>query len=175
MRAFLKRFAMPEGKNLIRIILIGWFIVLNLFIFIPAYRLFGDVFSKGDEAVQSPPSPPEPIQALSLAEIDTTLELEVLKQQILAQTEQVNAYTQRVSAYTQEVAAYTQQTEAYKTYLSSTVQSERLTVYEKVVNGTLLGMLNAFVAALITYVFANVGASLVNNFISKKAQPVQFF
>lgn len=170
---------MEDGKVFIRIILILWFFVLNLFIFIPAYRLFQDVFSKSEEAVQIPSSPPEPMQALSLPEIDTTLELEVLKQQVLSQTEQVNAYTQRVSAYTQEVAAYTQQTEAYKTYLSSTVQSERLTVYEKVVNQTLLGMLNAFVVALITYVFANVGASLASNFIRLKykgsADPIKFF
>lgn len=166
---------MKDGKGIIRTILIVWFIVLNLFIFIPAYRLFQDVFSTGDDAIQIPPTPPEPIQALSLSEIDTSLELGLLEQQVAAQTQQVNAYTQHVSAYTQEVSAYTQQTEAYQTYLSSTVQSERLTVYEKVVNQTLLDMLDAFITALITYVFANVGSSLVNNFISKTANPIRFF
>ena len=54
---------------------------------------------------------------------------------------------------------------AYKTYADSAVKSHRAGVYELVVKGTLLSLLNVFITALLGYVFVTTGARMVRDYM----------
>src|SRR5688572_171540 len=97
-------------KKLIQIILLVWFIVVNLLILGPSLYLL--VAGGDDVQGQTPPSAPQPPAPVSIGPLETSLNLEQQKQQIEAYKQQVAAYGEQVKSYSQQVTAYTQQVSA---------------------------------------------------------------
>jgi hypothetical protein len=154
-------------KKTVQIILIIWFIIINLYILIPSFIVLqGLNLENQSVAIPIPPSP------LSLTPLNLTVSLD-------SQKEQVNAHTQQVNAYTQEVNAFIQQVNAYKAYLESSNKFNQHTKYGLVVKDTLVALLTSLLTALVSYVFINASAGLANNYIlaknNKDVQPIQFW
>lgn len=148
-------------KGLIQVILLVWFVAVNAAILIPSYQL---LYARPEGAVAdrpppAPPAPPAPVMAPVVGPdaAGQQQSLEVYKQHAAV-------YVEQVKGYTQEVAAYTQQVAAYKTHEESRQKAGRVGTYELVVKGTLVTLLGSFVTTLIGYVFANLGAGVVDNF-----------
>lgn len=165
-------------KPIIQVILLIWFIAVNLAILIPSYQL---LFGRSEEGVTSrpqPPAPPAPPPApVAIGQPDPKLDIEAQKQQVELSKQQVAAYAEQIKAYTQEVSAYTQQVTAYKTQEDSRAKSGRMASYEVVVKNSLVTLLGSFATTLIGYVFANLGAGVVDNLIrmknGKPAEPLK--
>ena len=152
-------------KKTIQIILLLWFISVNLLIIGPSYYLLTDqAETEGSEQPKVPNSPPD----LNLAPLNADLDIEKQKQQVEAHKQQVAAYTERVKAYTQQVTVYGQQVTAYKTLQDTKPLARKAAVYELVVKGTLLTLIGGFATALIAFVFTNLGATVVDNFVRMK-------
>lgn len=150
-------------KRLIQAILLIWFIAISVAILVPSYQL---LFGSDDGANASRSQPPAPPQAPPLkpfGPLDPTLNVTIQVQQVEGYKQQVSAYTEQIKGYTQQVTGYTQQLAAYKAYQDATEKSGRRGMYELVVKGSLITLLGSFVTTLIAYVFANLGAGVVNN------------
>jgi hypothetical protein len=143
-------------KLVIQAILLIWFLAISVAILVPSYQLlFGS--DDANASRPQPPAPPQPPSPVKTAgPLDQAPQLEAYKQQI-------GAYAEQIKGYTQEVSGYTQQLAAYKAHQEATDKSSRRGVYELVVKGSLIVLLGSFVTALIAYVFANLGAGVVNN------------
>lgn len=153
-------------KKAIQLILLTWFITVNLFILIPSFFLLR---SGGDEtAASQPPPPPQPPQTVSVGPLDPALDIEKQKQQVEAYKQQTGVYAERVKAYAQEVSAYGQQVTAYKAQQEAKPNSRQRATYELVVKGTLLALIGGFATALLAYVFTNLGATVVDNYVRMK-------
>lgn len=135
---------------------------------IPSYQfLFGQEASNV-EKLEEPPKPPTPPAPPALTS-QTSIQVDAKLIE-----EKVKGYTQEVIAYTQQVAAYNQQVNAFKTHAELAIKSRGATTYEMVVKGTLQPLLSAILTAFLTWVFANVGASLADNYVrAKNNQPLQ--
>ena len=163
-------------KKTIQIILLGWFISVNLLIIGPSlYLLIRQPDADGSEQPKLPTSPVH----LELPSLNAELDIEKQRQQVEAYKQQVAAYTERVKAYTQEVTAYGQQVTAYKTLQDAKPLAREAAVYELVVKGTLLTLIGGFATTLIAFVFTNLGATVVDNFVRMKnnqePQPFKLF
>lgn len=149
-------------KKAFQIILITWFIVVNLYILIPSFIVLKGINQQTQ--AKDLPTPPPP---LSIQPLDLTVALDSQKEQVNAFTQQVNAYTQRVNAFTQEV-------NAYKAYLESSDQFNQHTKYSLVVKDTLVTLMSGLLTAIVSYVFVNASTGLANNYIrAKNNQPVE--
>lgn len=159
-------------KLSLQIILMAWFIAVNVAILVPSYRL---LFGSVDEGVANgpqphPPSPPP--ASMLVGPLDPNLDLEKQKQQVESYKQQVAAYAEQIKAYSQEVAGYTQQVAAYKIHEESRKEFNRPAIYELVVKNSLITLLGGFATTLIAYVFTNLGVGLADNFIRmKNGQP----
>lgn len=156
-------------KTVIQVILLIWFLAINVAILIPSYRLIffspQDENSVGQQLPLSPGPPPEPAP---IAPLDPKLEPAKQQQQVELYKQRVNLYTEQIKAYTQEVTAYTQHVAAYKVSEESRKKNDGTAVYELVVKNSLVTLLGGFATALISYVFANLGAGVVDNYIRVK-------
>ena len=143
-------------KRLIQTILVVWFIAINVGILIPSYLL---LFSAGKEAGAAQPiNAPTPPTPPNVGPLDTNLNAE-------AQKQQVETYKQQVAGYVEQVKSYTQQVAAYKIQAETQNKGRGAVVYELVVKNTLVVLLGGFATTLIGYVFANLGAGVVDNFV----------
>ena len=153
-------------KTLLQIILLVWFIAINVAILIPSYQLLfarGVVGAAGGRVL---PQPPELKTApVVVGPLDSNLDLEKQKQQVETYKQQVATYAENIKAYTQQVTSYTQQVEAYKTQEGARNQTNRLAVYEAVVKNSLVTLVGGFATTLIAFIFANLGAGVVDNYI----------
>jgi hypothetical protein len=149
-------------KTAIQIILLTWFIVVNLLIIGPSFYL---LLQQPTVATAEQPKVPSPPGDVTLASLDPALDIEKQKQQVEAYKQQVAAYTERVKVYTQQVAAYGQQVTAYKTLQDAQPSTRRAAIFELVVKGTLVTLISGFATALIAYVFTNLGATVIDNFV----------
>ncbi|HEY0319571.1 MAG TPA: hypothetical protein VGC66_01230 [Pyrinomonadaceae bacterium] len=160
-------------KTAIQLILLTWFITVNLFILIPSLFLLKSGGVDESAAIQKPPPPPPPV-ALAVGPLDSTLDIEKQKQQVEAYKQHVGAYAEQVKAYTQQVTAYGQQVNAYKTEQETRPASRQRAVYELVIKNTLLSLIGSFATTLIAFVFTNLGATVMDNFVRvKNNQPPQ--
>lgn len=163
-------------KVLTQWLLLIWFVALSAAVLLPSYQmLFGrpEAASPGD-----PPAPPVPPSAPVFspgAEVDPAK----MQQQLEAYKQQAGVYVEQVKSYTQEVATYTQQISAYKTHQEAKAKSGRVSVYELVVKNTLLSLVTTFATALLGYVFASLGAGLLDNYARMRngaePQPLRLF
>jgi hypothetical protein len=159
-------------KRAIQLILLTWFITVNPLILITSLYLLTRRLD-GNSSIQ-PAQPPNPPPTVTVGPLDPSLDLEKQKQQVEAYKQQVAAYAEQVKTYTQQVTAYTQQVAAFKTQQDASPDARRRAVYELVVKGTLLSLIGGFATALIAFVFTNLGATVMDNFIRmKNNQPPQ--
>jgi hypothetical protein len=126
----------------IQVMLIAWFIVVNLFIFIPSYKILKGIYS--DEAVMLPKAPDPPSPPAIGGVIDPNMNRET-------QQEVIKAY---VSFYTQNVAAHNQQIDAYKKQLESLGKTRQSSVYELVIKQTITALITGLTTALVAFAFA---------------------
>lgn len=154
-------------KKLIQVILLVWFIAINVAILVPSYQLlFGRDADDAADGQPPPPNPPAtPRLAAAIGPLDPALDIEKQRQQVETYKQQVGTYAEQIKAYTQEVSAYTQQLAAHKARAEAKTRTNRLAVYEAVVKNSLTTLVSGFVTAIITYVFANLGAGVVDNII----------
>jgi hypothetical protein len=155
-------------KTTIQLLLLTWFVTVNLFILIPSFTLLRS--GVDESSATQPPHPPQPPPPVNVGLLDPTLDLEKQKQQIEAYKQQVGGYAEQIKAYTQQVSAYSQQVTAYKTQQEAKPDAKRKAIYELVVKGTLLSLIASFATTLIAYVFTNLGATVVDNAIRMKNQ-----
>lgn len=149
-------------KTVIRIAIIIWIVILNLFILIPSYKLLFGQEADNASKLDEPPKPPAPPNTPVLSSTNNqTPDPKFVE-------EKVKSYTQEVTAYTQQVAAYNQQITAYKTRAELVTKIRGDAAYELVVKGTLQPLLLSLLTAFLAWVFANAGASLVDNYIRAK-------
>ncbi|HEV2861012.1 MAG TPA: hypothetical protein VGX48_08405 [Pyrinomonadaceae bacterium] len=141
-------------KGLIQLILIIWFVAVNAAILIPSYTLLFGPGDGPDSSAQAPAPPTPP----AIGPLDPALSLD-------AQKQQVEAYKQQVAGFTEQVKSYTEQVSAYKVSTEARNKSKRVAVYETVVKGTLVGLIGSLTTALISYVFASLGAGVADNFV----------
>lgn len=163
-----------DFKRLIQGILLLWFVAINVAILIPSYQLLFGPDAAGPASGQVLPLPPvPPSTSVVIGPLDSTLDLEKQKQQVETYKQQAAAYAEQIKVYTQQVTAYTQQIEAYKVQEGARNQTNRLTVYEAVVKNSLVTLVGGFATTLIAYIFANLGAGVVDNYIrvNKGAAP----
>jgi flagellar basal body-associated protein FliL len=162
-------------KQFIQILLIVWFIVLNLFILIPSYHLL-NYEQENESKTLNPPNPPPPllIKDIKVSDPDATQ-----KNQVSIATQQAQTYAQQVSAYTQQVNAFTQQVNLEKLKLENSKKGSEITRYNTVIKDSLIKLLADFLAALITFAFVNAGTGLVDNYIRARhnleVKPIKFF
>lgn len=155
-----------NAKRVIQGILLVWFLSVNVAILVPSYKLLFGSEHTGNAARSQPPDPPPPPSPLSgVGPIDSTLDAARQAQQVEVYKQQVAAYAEQIKGYTQEVAAYTQRVAAYKTFGEAQEKAGRKGVYELVVKGSLITLLGSFATTLIGYVFASLGAGVVDNMI----------
>lgn len=152
-------------KKLIQIILLVWFVAINVAILVPSYQLLFAPDTAGITGVLLLPQPPVPPPLVVVGPLDPNLNLEQQKQQVETYKQQVGTYVEQIKAYTQQVTAYTQQVAAYKTQKEAKDETNRLAVYEAVVKNSLVTFVGGFATTLITYVFANLGAGVVDNYV----------
>ncbi len=147
-------------KKLIQGILVIWFIAINVAILIPSYGL---LFDAGNESGSSPQPLPTPVPPSPpvVGPLDSTLNADGQKQQ-------VETYKQQVAVYVEQVKSYTQQVSAYKIHVETRNKSMRAAIYEIVVKDTLVALIGGFATTLIGYVFANLGAGVVDNYVRMK-------
>lgn len=155
-------------KTTIQLLLLTWFVTVNLFILIPSFMLLRS--GVDESSATQPPQPPQPPPPVNVGLLDPTLDLEKQRQQIEAYKQQVGGYAEQIKAYTQQVSAYSQQVTAYKTQQEAKPDAKRKAIYELVVKGTLLSLIASFATTLIAYVFTNLGATVVDNAIRMKNQ-----
>lgn len=147
-------------KRLIQVLLVGWFLAISLAILIPSYCLLlgaGDETGASTQPLQTPVPPAPPV----IGPLDSTLGTD-------AQKQQVDTYKQQVSAYVEQVKSYTQQVAAYKIHSEARNKSKEAATYEIVVKDTLVMLFGGFAATLLSYVFANLGAGVVDNYVRMK-------
>lgn len=147
-------------RLVMRVVIAGWFILINLFILIPSWRILRGTTADyaGTQQSMTPPVPPNPIV---VSPLDPRLPIQAQKEQISGLTQQVNAYTQQVSAYTQQV-------NAYKAYVESAAKSDQTANYKTVVTDTLVPILNGFIVVFLGWVFANIGAGVAERFTAAR-------
>jgi hypothetical protein len=156
-------------KKFTQVTLLIWFVVINLFIFIPSFVVLLRGLSAGSIAVPEMPQPPPPPEPAALLPFDSKLDASVQEAQVKAQ---VDAYTQRINSYTQRVAAYGQQIVAYKSQIESG-KTRQMIVYQAVVVDTLKSLLTTLLSALVGFVFAKAGAEALSKYMAaKKGQPL---
>lgn len=152
-------------------LLIGWFILINLFIFVPSFLVLCESWSETDSTTQKAPEFPT-APTFVVEPLNTSLDPE-------SQKKQIEALTQRVIAFTQQVTLYTQQVNAYKAYGDTANKSRRLETYKTVVKDSLVSLFSTLLTALVGYVFAKGGVELVNNYIRAKnnqtVEPIKFW
>lgn len=152
-------------KSLIQWILLLWFVALSAAVLIPSYQmLFGRPSERTTGKPPDPPVPP-PAPVLSFGAQSAPAEQQP---QLEAYKQQAAVYAEQVKSYTQEVAVYTQQVAAYKAQEDANHKSGRASVYELVVKNSLVTLMGTFATALIGYVFANLGAGLLDNYVRMK-------
>ena len=153
-------------KLFIQGILLAWFLAINIAILVPSYKLIFGSDGAGSAARIQPPDPPQvPAPLTGIGPIDTTLDATKQTQQVEVYKQQVAAYAEQIKGYTQDVAAYTQRVAAYKTAGEVQEKAGPKGVYELVVKGSLVTLLGSFATTLIAFVFANLGAGVMNNVI----------
>jgi hypothetical protein len=159
-------------KNIARIVLLLWFILIALLVLIPSGRLlFGERKASDLGKIPSPPDPPslKDVTWINPSEPAATL------------TQRVEAYKQQISLYTQFVQAYDKQVTAYGNYLDHKAKescgecppkpSEQ---YSLIVKDTVGPMINNFLTALLAYIFVNAGTQLIGNYLrAKNNQPIE--
>ena len=149
-------------RLVMRVVIAGWFILINLFILIPSWRILSGPTEAGHAGTQQSMTPPVPPSPVVMPPLDPKLPIE-------AQKEHVSALTQQVNAYTQQVSAYSQQLNAYKAYVESAAKSDPSANYKTVVSGTLVPILNGFIAAFLGWVFANIGVGVAERLTAARA------
>lgn len=142
------------------------FLAIALLVIAPSYGLLTAKDDGDAEKLQLPPGPPTAPGAISIPPIDPKIDID---QQIKAYTQVVAAYTQVTNAYSQQAGAFGKQIDAYKAYLAVTGVPRRQAVYELVVKGTLMTLLNTILAAFLAFAFVKAGANVLNNAIRAKA------
>lgn len=162
-------------KTLVQVILLVWFIAINVAILVPSYQLIFDPDALGPANRQVLPQPPAPPPAPAVVEQGGPApDPQKQKQQEADYQQRVGVYTEQVKAYTQEVTAYTQQVAAHKAQEEARSKTNRLTIYGTVVKDALVTLVAGFATALIAYVFANLGAGVADNYVRvKNGQPPQ--
>lgn len=151
-------------KRLIQAILLIWFLAVNIATLVPSYRMLFGPDDTMDLSLSPPPAPPQPPPPLGASGVfKPGLDATAQAQQVEAFKQQVNGYAEQIKGYTQEVTGYTQQMAGYKSYQEVAGKSGRRAVYELVVKGSLVTLLGSFATTLIAFVFANLGAGVVNN------------
>ena len=125
----------------IQLILIAWFIVVNLFIFVPSYKVLKGI--SNDEAIVLPKAP-EPPSPPSLGGLDPTMNPQTQQELIKA----------HVSFFTQQIAGHNQRTDAYKKQLDSLGKTRQIIVYELVIKQTIMALITGLTTALVAFAFA---------------------
>lgn len=152
-------------KGLLQVILLCWFVAVNAAILLPSYHM---LFAPHDaEPAGKPPAPPVPPPA-PVASSGSQAEAAKQQQQLEVYKQQAAIYIEQVKSFSQEVTAYTQQVAAYKTHEEARQKSGRTGTYELVVSNTLVKLVGAFATTLIGYVFASLGAGVIDNFARLK-------
>lgn len=134
-------------KQWIQLVLLGWFIVLSLFVFVPSAVLLFSASPITSEVVSMPKAP-------AIAEppkLDPALK-----------TDQVNAYDKYVNA---QLTRYEKEINLYKERLGAgTTRESRadlISVYKVVVNDVLDGFVEKILASLLAFAFVKVGLDMV--------------
>jgi hypothetical protein len=153
-------------KGLIQVILLVWFIVVNASILIPSWQMLYGTPDR-DIANRPPPTPPLMPPAPAMPP-DTQTDAAQQPQRLEVYKQQAAVYAEQVKSYANEVAAYAQQVAAYKLHEEARQKAGRVGTYELVVKGTLVTILGSFAVTLVGYVFANLGAGVVDNFARLK-------
>lgn len=143
--------------RVIQIILIAWFITVNLFILIPSYNVLEGI---GHEDAKVLPKPPEqlPVPPNLSGSVDPAMNVETQKELIKA----------HVSFYTQQVTAHNQQVDAYKKQLDSLGKTRQILVYELVIKQTIVTLIAGLTSALVAFAFVKT-AELVREYFASRA------
>ena len=158
-------------KKTVQIILIVWFILLNLFILIPSFNLlFNYTEETANESIKVPDLPPA-VPKLEI--LNSSAPEKTQDNQVKIATQQVQAYAQQIAAYTQQITAYTQEVNLEKLKMDNSKKGSAITRYNTVIKDSLLTLLGGFATAFITFAFVNAGTTLANNYLrAKNNQPV---
>jgi hypothetical protein len=139
-------------KNIVRVLLLIWFITISLFIFIPSYQLLSESQKEKDRAraalaqLPLPPSVPKEIRPTK-------------------PTNSPENITQLVKLYEQSVAAYDKEITAYVKFADGNAKAvNRTDTYNAVVKGTLATMMTTFLTALLGWIFASAVVGLTHNY-----------
>ena len=132
-------------RNLFRIILLLWFLVISAFVFVPSYKVFRDARSEPVSGLPGLPVAPEP-ESIKAGE-----DAKLAAQRVAAYQHQVKLFEHRIKAYEKEVDVKT-------AGFVSTADA-----FELVVKDTLLTLVAQFLTALFAYVFVNAGAQVLDN------------
>jgi hypothetical protein len=169
----------PAMVNAIRWILTVWFAIIATLVTVPSAAVLWHARRASKPGLTMPPAPPEAPPLLSLTPFDPKLPATALEQQTKISANQVAGYSKSVEAYKEQVNAYTQQLNAYKSFADYNAKDALATAYELVVKNTVVTLVNGLVTALIGYVFAKAGASLVDNYLRSKnnqaLQPISYW
>jgi hypothetical protein len=145
--------------RVVQLILIAWFITVNLFILIPSYNVLKGI---GHEDAKVLPKPPEPLPSppnLS-GSVNSALNAETQQELIKA----------HVSFYTQQVTAHNQQIDAYKKQLDSLGRTRQIIVYELVIKQTIVTLIAGLTTALIAFAFVKT-VELVRAHFASRTRP----
>jgi hypothetical protein len=158
-------------KLIIAVLVTSVFLAIALLVIVPSYGLLTAKDDAGAAEFQPPPNAPAAPGAITIPPIDPKIDIE---QQIKAYTQVVAAYV--TNAYSQQAGAYGKQIDAYKSYVAATGVPRRQAIYDLVVKGTLVTLLNTILTTLLAFAFVKAGANVLNNVIRVKAgQPVESF
>lgn len=124
----------------IQIILIAWFVIVNVFIFVPSYKILKGI-DNNDAMVL--PQAPELTSPPNLS-VDPNMNPQ-------SQQEIIKA---NVSFYTQQVIGHNQKIDAYKKQLDSLSKTRQMVVYELVIKQTIMALITGLTAALVGFAFA---------------------
>ena len=142
--------------RVIQIVLVAWFITVNLFILIPSYNVLKGI---GHDDAKVLPKPPEqlPLPPNLSGSVNPTINVETQQELIKA----------HVSFYTQQVTAHNQQIDAYKKQLDSLGKTRQIIVYELVIKQTIVTLIAGLTSALVAFAFVKTVELMRAHFASR--------
>lgn len=152
--------------KLLKVLLLAWFFVVNLFIWIPSYRLLMTADSAAASSRTPPELPEEPAElnaALRLDALPDGLSVEQLIERVKSQEQQVKAHGIQMEGYKARLGAFANEVDAYKTATQLGTTSPAHEAYKLVVKETVGTVIWASVVGLLTLGFAKVGAQVLDN------------
>ncbi len=153
-------------KNVARVVLLLWFLLIASVVLIPSYRLlFGTNATVASRETPKPPSRPS-LQEVSW--IDPKEPAATLGQRVETYKQQVLLYTQLVQAYDKEVATYNKYLDDKAEGTCGACPPKPSETYALIVKDTISPMVNSFLVALLGYIFVKAGAELVNSYLRYK-------